>query len=315
MDGTKRIERALETAMAHASGTRSGTPHAVVTTSPGQPGAGARPETGTAPPKLSAALRHAVFPGGARVRPHLCLAVAQACGEDHPALTDAAAAAIELLHCASLVHDDLPCFDDADTRRGRPSVHCAYGQPLAVLAGDSLIVLAFETLARAGVDAPARLVPLLLTVGGAVGMPHGISAGQAWESETDVALETYQRAKTGALFVAATAAGAASAGADPAPWRALGDWLGEAYQVADDIRDLAGDDQEGGKPLGQDAIHGRPNAVMALGLDGAMARLRDLVEHAVESIPTACSGADSLRDLVKLQATRLVPKKLSQSAA
>ena len=100
------------------------------------------------PPRLADALRYAVFPGGARIRPRLCLAVAPACGDDDPAASDAAAAAIELLHCASLVHDDLPCFDDADLRRGRPSVHRAFGEPLAVLAGDALIVLAFETLAR-----------------------------------------------------------------------------------------------------------------------------------------------------------------------
>ena len=88
------------------------------------------------PPKLAGAIRHAVFPGGARIRPQLCLAVAQACGDDDPMLSDAAATAIELLHCASLVHDDLPCFDDASTRRGRASVHFAFGESLAVLAGE-----------------------------------------------------------------------------------------------------------------------------------------------------------------------------------
>jgi geranylgeranyl diphosphate synthase type II len=93
-------------------------------------------EDASCPPKLASAVRHAVFPGGARIRPQLCLAVAQACGQDDPALSEAAAVAIELLHCASLVHDDLPCFDDAPTRRGRASVHWAFGQPLAVLAGD-----------------------------------------------------------------------------------------------------------------------------------------------------------------------------------
>ncbi len=289
MDGLTRIDAALESALAYTS-------------------------VKDAPPKLASALRHSVFPGGARVRPQLCLAVAKACGDDEPALADAAACAVELLHCASLVHDDLPCFDNADTRRGRPSVHCAFGEPLAVLAGDGLIVLAFETLARAGVAAPARLVPLLLTIGGAVGMPYGITAGQAWESEPRVSLETYQRAKTGALFVAATAAGAAAAGRDPGPWRSVGAWLGEAYQVADDIRDMAGEEDECGKPIGQDAIHGRPNAVADLGLEGAIARMRDLVDRAAASIP-ACAGSDALRDLVILQAKRLVPKKLAASAA
>ena len=100
-------------------------------------------------------MHHAVFPRGARIRPRLTLAVAAACGEDAPSVSDAAGIAIELMHCASLVHDDLPCFDDADTRRGRPSVHRAFGEPLAVLAGDALIVLAYQTLAHGCRDAAA----------------------------------------------------------------------------------------------------------------------------------------------------------------
>src|SRR5689334_15320992 len=115
------------------------------------------------PPRLAAAMHHAVFPRGARIRPRLCLSVARACGEDDPGLADAAAASIELLHCASLVHDDLPCFDDAVVRRGRPSVHKAFGESLAVLAGDALIVLAFQTLARP-VRAPQRVGLLLIPV-------------------------------------------------------------------------------------------------------------------------------------------------------
>src|ERR1700729_1972683 len=127
-----------------------------------------------APPLLASALHYAVFPGGHRIRPQLCLAVAQACGDGLAAT--AAAAAIELLHCASLVHDDLPCFDDADTRRGKPSVHAQFGTPIAVLAGDALIVLAFQTLARAA--SPERLPLLISIVAAAVGAPTGIVAGQ-----------------------------------------------------------------------------------------------------------------------------------------
>ena len=204
------------------------------------------------PPKLAGAIRHAVFPGGARVRPQLCLAVAAACGNDDPELSEAAASAIELLHCASLVHDDLPCFDDAATRRGRASVHFAYGESLAVLAGDALIVLAFQTLGAAAGKSPFRLPALLGTIAKGVGMPFGIVAGQAWECEPRVTLADYQRAKTGALFTAATAAGALAAGASAEPWLALGEWLGEAYQVADDIRDVAADPSVIGKPTGQD---------------------------------------------------------------
>src|SRR5215475_13888796 len=125
MDAVSRIERALRQSMGRA-------------------------DVAACPPRLAAAMRHAVFPGGARIRPRLCLAVAHACGDDEPAVAYRAAASIELIHCASLVHDDLPCFDDADIRRGRPSVHKAFGERLAVLAGDGLIVLAFEALGRAG---------------------------------------------------------------------------------------------------------------------------------------------------------------------
>ena len=183
-------------------------------------------EDPSCPPKLAGAVRHAVFPGGARVRPQLALAVAHACGMDDPRLSEGVAVAIELMHCASLVHDDLPCFDDAKTRRGRASVHFAYGEPLAVLTGDALIVLAFQTLAAAASQSPLRLPGLMHIVASCVGMPSGIVAGQAWESESRVSLMQYQRAKTGALFVAATSAGALSAGADPKQWQALGDCLG-----------------------------------------------------------------------------------------
>ncbi len=289
METIARIETALQAALTHA-------------------------EAPEAPPLLAQAMRHAVFPGGARIRPQLCLAVAKACGDDRPALTDAAAAAIELLHCGSLVHDDLPCFDDAGLRRGVPSVHSAFGEPLAVLAGDALIVLAFEEIARAGRRVPERIAPVLLTVSASVGMPGGIIGGQAWESEPDPDLEAYQQAKTGALFMAATMTGAAAAGAETAPWRGIGDWLGKAYQIADDIRDAVADEDEVGKPVGQDVLHDRPNAVQAYGLEGAMTRLSDLVTAAAESVPD-CVGAEDLRALVRLQATRLVPKKLAQSAA
>ena len=266
------------------------------------------------PPKLAAAVRHAVFPGGARIRPQLCLAVARACGDDDPALADAAAVAIELLHCASLVHDDLPCFDDATTRRGQASVHSAFGERLAVLAGDALIVHAFQTLALAGGRSPQRLGTLLATLGRGVGMPMGIVAGQAWECEPKVALRDYQRAKTGALFAAATMAGAEAAGAASEPWRALGEWLGEAYQVADDIRDVAADPQWLGKPTGRDVALGRPSAASAKGLTGALRHFDRLVACAVEAVPV-CRGAAGLRALVRMEAERLVPKAMSDDLA
>lgn len=272
-----------------------------------------RADVPTAPPLLAKALRYAVFPGGARVRPLLCLAVAQACGDDQPAISDAAAAAIELMHCASLVHDDLPCFDNAATRRGKPSVHAIYGEPIALLAGDALIVMAFERLALAGAAAPLRLAPLIGTITRGVGAPSGIVAGQAWESEPSAPLEIYHQAKTGALFVAATMSGAIAAGADAGPWRALGETLGAAYQVADDLLDAV-EAGECDKPVGQDELLRRPSAVAEHGVKGALARLNALVEQAVESVPP-CEGAQDMRALVRLTAMRLAPKELARSAA
>jgi geranylgeranyl diphosphate synthase, type II len=268
-------------------------------------------ESAECPPKLAGAIRHAVFPGGARIRPQLCLAVAQACGDDDPALSEAAAMAIELLHCASLVHDDLPCFDDSPTRRGRASVHYAYGESLAVLAGDALIVLAFQTLSASATRSPLRLAPLIATIATGVGMPCGIVAGQAWECEPKVALADYQRAKTGALFAAATMAGALAAGSPAAPWRALGEWLGEAYQAADDIRDVVGDPCVMGKPIGRDVALLRPSTAGALGLDGAIAYFDQLVGRAIAAVPD-CRGAEQLRALVRFEAERLVPKTMSE---
>ncbi|MEL7371992.1 MAG: polyprenyl synthetase family protein, partial [Myxococcota bacterium] len=132
--------------------------------------------------------------------------------------------------------------------------------------------------------------------------------------EPDVALESYHQAKTGALFVAATTAGAIAAGAEARPWQMLGAKLGAAYQVADDIRDVAAEPDEIGKPVLQDAQRMRPNAVTEFGLGGALARLQQLLQEAVDSIPD-CIGEQNLRDLVDLQAKRLVPKGLRESAA
>ncbi|MGZ6036710.1 MAG: polyprenyl synthetase family protein [Myxococcaceae bacterium] len=267
-----------------------------------------------APPKFANALHYAVFPGGARVRPRLCLAVAGACGDDAPEISDAMGASIELLHCASLVHDDLPCFDDAPLRRGKPTVHRVFGEPVAVLVGDALIVLAFESVARAAAAVPSRMAPLVALLGRAAGAPHGLCAGQAWESESAAPLREYHLAKTGSLFTAATMGGALAAGADPAPWSVVGERLGEAYQVADDLLDALSEPQEVGKPTLRDAALARISAVSLLGVDGSVALLRQRVAEAVESIP-ACPGAGPLRALVMQTADRLVPKGLKQSAA
>lgn len=261
------------------------------------------------PNSLSQAIRYAVIPGGARIRPQLCLAVAIACGNDDPSLAMGAGVALELLHCGSLVHDDLPCFDNSELRRGMPSVHKAYGERLAVLAGDALIVMAFESLLHAAQDSLNRLAPVMKIIAQGVGSPHGIIAGQAWECESKVDLRVYQKAKTGALFSAATTAGAAAAGSDPVVWGLLGESLGEAYQVADDIRDVIGDMESLGKPVGKDEELDRPSATRRLGLDGAVEYFDELVARAIRSIPD-CPGQLMLKKLVLNESERLVPNAL-----
>ncbi|MCU0827559.1 MAG: polyprenyl synthetase family protein [Tabrizicola sp.] len=266
-----------------------------------------------APQRLAAALDHATMSGGARIRPTILLSVALACGDDRPGLSSAAAAALELIHCASLVHDDLPAFDNADTRRGKPSVHRAYGEPLAILAGDSLIVLAFEVLARAGGVAPDRALRLVLSLAQRTGMPGGICAGQGWESESNVNLGAYHRAKTGALFIAATQMGAIAAGQEPEPWEELGARIGEAFQVADDLKDALLTEAETGKPAGQDAVHGRPNAVALMGVHGAVRHLKDILGGAIASIPS-CPGEARLAGMVRAYAEKMTPVDLGAQA-
>lgn len=259
------------------------------------------------PSLLAQAYHHAVFPGGARIRPQLTLAVAKACGLDDPELSMAAAVALELLHCASLVHDDLPCFDNSPTRRGQPSVHARYGERTAVLTGDGLIVLAFQVLSTVNAKQPQRVASVMAAIAQATGAPDGIVAGQAWECEPKANLRDYQRAKTGALFAAATACGALSAGGIADAWRPLGEWLGEAYQVADDIRDVVGDPDALGKPTGQDIANDRQSSARALGLYGAIQNFDLLVGKAIRAIPS-CPGAPHLRALVLAESERLVPR-------
>jgi geranylgeranyl diphosphate synthase type II len=266
------------------------------------------------PRKLAAALRYAVFPGGARLRPKLCMSVAWACGAEDWALAEGAGAAIELLHCASLAHDDLPCFDDADMRRGKLSLHRAFGEPLAVLAGDALIVMAFDALAVGAQASPGRLRPLVRIVSKAGGAAGGIAAGQAWECEPQIDLSRYHCAKTGSLFSAATMAGAAAAGVAHEQWRDVGAYIGEAYQVADDIRDAVGDASVLGKPVGRDAALARPSACREFGVQGAIHRLDDLVDLAISAIP-ACPRAAELSGLIRQEAMRFLPEDIARLAA
>jgi geranylgeranyl diphosphate synthase type II len=199
-------------------------------------------------------------------------------------------------------------------RRGKPSVHRAFGERLAVLAGDALIVLAFQAIAQESGCLPERRLALLGTLARASGMPNGIVAGQAYECEEHIVLSDYQRAKTGALFAAATMAGAQAIGADALAWRQVGECIGEAYQVADDIGDATGDATALGKPIGRDAELGRPNAVGHLGLGAANARLKELVAGSVAAVPD-CPGAAQLRASILAVTQQLVASSRARPAA
>jgi geranylgeranyl diphosphate synthase type II len=258
------------------------------------------------PPGLRGALQHAVFPGGARLRPRLSLAVAAACGApvgDARAL--ASAIATELFHCGSLAHDDLPCFDDAATRRGRPSVHAAFGQPLAVLAGDALIAGGFEVVAQSFSTNPRGLAGVVRELAQSLGASRGIIAGQAWESEPTVDVSSYHRAKTGALFEAAAAVGALSMGADPEPFRGVGACFGEAYQVLDDVADATRTAASLGKPTRRDLALERPSAVDSYGVEGALARAGELLARARDRMPS-CPRPDLLDGWLKRTADEVV---------
>lgn len=239
------------------------------------------PHTPT-PPKLRDAMRHAVMAGGARLRPLLCFAVAEALDARSLDVVDAMATSVELMHAASLVHDDLPCFDDAATRRGQPTVHKRHGEAIAVLTGDALLLLALE-VAGEWIEDPRVAREAMLTLTRAAGTPNGLVAGQAWESEPSAPAALYRRQKTGALFEAAAAGGALAAGVDPTTFRRLGSLLGEAYQIADDVLDVQGG--ETGKPTGRDRALGRPNLALELGVERATRALFQQLERAELAVP------------------------------
>jgi len=261
------------------------------------------------PAHLAEAIRYAVFPGGGRVRPGLCLAVAKACGDREPAVANAAAIAVELLHCASLIQDDLPCFDDAPLRRGQLSLHKRFGEAAAILVGDALIVMAFSAVSAHVAKRPAECAEMLRALAEAAGAPAGIAAGQAWESEVSVDLAAYHHAKTAALFEAAAVAGAVAGGGEPRAWRQVGALLGSAYQVADDLADALGESGTLGKPIHQDGNKARPSVVTNLGIEGAIRRLDELLGQAMQSIPE-CQGRGSVEEFLRIAADRLCPPEL-----
>ena len=251
---------------------------------------------------LASAMRYAALGGGKRVRPMLAYAAAELVGGD-PAIVDATAAAVELVHAYSLVHDDLPCMDDDTLRRGQPTCHVAYGEAMALLAGDALQALAFEVLARGRVSDAGRACAILAE---AAGM-HGMAGGQAIDlaavgATLDLSeLERMHRMKTGALIRAAVRLGAgcgrALAPDEATALDAYAHAAGLAFQVIDDILDVEGSAASLGKTVGKDAAQAKPTFVSVCGIDGAKARATQLRREAHAALAPFGGGARRLGEL------------------
>lgn len=236
--------------------------------------------------RLQAAMRHAVLLGGKRMRPLLVYATGTAFGADERAL-DAPAAAVELIHAYSLVHDDLPAMDDDALRRGRPTVHVAFDEATAILAGDALQSLAFAVLADADPDAGTRVEMLreLAAAAGAQGMCGGqaldLAAAGVDDAITPAALEHLHALKTGALLRASVRLGAMAAGVDAATRSrldAFADALGLAFQIRDDLLDVEGDSATLGKTAGKDAAQDKATFPALLGVAASRRRLDVLAQ-------------------------------------
>ncbi|HEY6699909.1 MAG TPA: farnesyl diphosphate synthase [Pseudolabrys sp.] len=269
------------------------------------------------PARLVAAMRHAALDGGKRLRPFLLVETAAVFGSARSGAL-AAGAALELVHCYSLVHDDLPAMDDDDLRRGRPTVHKAFDEATAILVGDALLTLAFDVMARPDVHAdPSVRIALVAELARASGI-GGMLGGQMLDLAAEGRFEpkrglreneiaTLQAMKTGALIRFACRAGAILGQADTAARTDIdryGTAIGKAFQIADDLLDVEGDAKTLGKAAGKDAAAGKATLVAALGPDGARARLKDLVAQADGALARFGAKADTLRAAARFVAER-----------
>jgi farnesyl diphosphate synthase len=262
--------------------------------------------------RLFEAMRHAALGGGKRLRPFLVMRSSELFGV-HPDCAIRAAAAVELVHCYSLVHDDLPCMDDADTRRGRPSVHRAFDEATAVLAGDALLTLAFEVLASPETHEDARVRCALVSDLAKAAGGHGMVGGQmldliAEDESFDLGeITRLQRLKTGAMIAFACEAGAVLGRADQPHRHALHAYahdLGLAFQIADDLLDAESTEAEAGKPVGRDGARGKATFVSLLGIDRARDQARMLADQASRHLDIFEDRADLLREVARFVVER-----------
>jgi farnesyl diphosphate synthase len=267
----------------------------------------------TAPARLHEAMRYAVLGGGKRVRPLLCHAAGELTGARAEAL-EAASAALEMIHVYSLVHDDMPCMDDDELRRGKPTVHVKYDEPTALLVGDALQSQAFVALTDSAALTSAHqaaLVRELALASGSIGMAGGqaIDLESVGQTLTRPQLETMHRMKTGALLRASVRMGALAGNApDAAALAALDTYaaaVGLAFQVVDDILDVTTDSATLGKTAGKDAKDGKPTYVSIIGLDASRALAAQLRSEAHEALAPFGARAQRLAELADLVVNRV----------
>lgn len=276
--------------------------------------AGALPAEDAPPVELHRAMRYSVLSGGKRLRPLLVYATGMAFGAP-PARLDAAAAAVEIIHAYSLIHDDLPAMDNDELRRGRPTCHIAFGEAMAILAGDALQALAFELLAgdrHLEVDAETR-VDMLRTLGHACGSA-GMAGGQAFDLAavgrilSAQELERMHVHKTGALIRASVRLGAQVAGCrDDQVLESLeryGHCIGLAFQIRDDILDVEGDSLQLGKTAGKDEAANKPTYPAIIGIEASRALLGELTTQALAAIAALGPAGWHLRELALFVADR-----------
>lgn len=264
---------------------------------------GLLPSIEIAPQTLHSAMHYSALGGGKRVRALLCYAAAELC-QTETTVADAAAASVELIHAYSLVHDDMPCMDDDDLRRGKPSCHKQYDDATALLVGDTLQSLAFEVLSQPQLCKEAHQQILMLNIlakaAGSSGMAGGqaVDLGSVGKSLTHTELETMHHLKTGALIQASVVLGAIG-GSDQEikAVRKYAQCIGLAFQVIDDILDVEADTSTLGKTAGKDANSNKPTYVTILGLDPAKRHALELYEDAIASLTPFGDKAQRLREL------------------
>ncbi len=269
-------------------------------------------DRGTEDSRIVAAMRHSLMGGGKRLRPVLCMAAAGAVGGNASGKTArAAACALEMIHTYSLIHDDLPAMDDDDLRRGKPTCHRAFDEATAVLAGDALLTLAFESLAAAAMDgsgiSPDRWLRVIREIAAAAGH-HGMIEGQMRDIAAETtpldreALEAMHSLKTGALIRASVRAGAMLGGGTETEIDALDRYaaqIGLAFQVTDDILNVEGDPAVMGKAAGTDASRNKSTYPGLMGLTASRSFARKLVENALQALDAFNAASDPLRAIAR----------------